>query len=404
MRERISILGIAAGSGPHRARHVARAIAGARLVSSLVLLAAVLSGCAVQAEPGSLHVLTATGVVGRPMERYIDRALSQAEDNDAAAVLLRIDTPGGEIGAMKGIVGRIERAGVPVITWVGPTGAEAASAGTFIAMAGHVAAMAPNTTIGAAAPVGGGGEDLTGTIGKKVENDTVAFARGVAELRGRDADWAERAVRDAVSATPDEAVELGVVDLVAPTMAELLAAVDGRSVSLLSGASVTLKVVDAPQVQNGPNLYERLLRIISDPLIVSLLLLAGVIGIGAELFAPGLLVPFTAGVIALLLAFLGIGTLLPGEAAVALVLVGLALFAMEFFVPSGGVLGAGAAIALVLGLSILLGQVSTALTLAGVLTIVAIVAGALALIVGAGFVVIARGYMSQSSESGGRLL
>lgn len=404
MRERISVLGAAASTASIAARRIAHVIRGAPAATVVTLLAVLLAGCATKAEPGSVHVLTASGPVGRSMERYIDRALTEAEDSGAAAVLLRVDTPGGEIGAMRGIVGRIERAGLPVITWVGPTGAEAASAGTFIAMAGHVAAMAPNTTIGAAAPVGGGGQDLTGTIGKKVENDTVAFARGVAELRGRNADWAERAVRDAASATPDEAVELGVVDLVAPTAAELLTAVQGRSVTLLNGLTLTLSVATAPRVDNGPNLYERVLRIISDPLIVSLLLIAGVIGIGAEMFVPGLLVPFTVGVIALLLAFLGIGTLLPGEVAVALVFVGLALFAMEFFVPSGGVLGAGAAIAIVLGLSIVLGQVSTALTLAGVLRIFAIVAGTLILIVSAAFVVLARGYMSQAEDSGGRLL
>lgn len=369
-----------------------------------LLLIAMLTGCAGEAEPGSVHVVTASGTVGDAMERYVDRALTQAEDDRAAAVLLRVDTPGGEIGAMKGIAGRIERAQVPVITWVGPTGAEAASAGTFIAMAGHIAAMAPNTTIGAAAPVGGNGQDLTGTLGKKVENDTVAFARGVAELRGRNADWAERAVRDAVSATPADAVEQGVVDLVAPTMSELLAAVQGRPVTLLNGLIVTLDVVDAPRVDNGPNLYERLLRIINNPLIVSLLLIAGIVGIGAEMFLPGTFVPITVGVIALLLAFLGLGTLLPGEAAVALVLVGIALFAMEFFVPSGGVLGAGAAIAIVIGLSIVLGQSSTALTLRGVATIFAIVVGTLTLIVGAAFIVLARGYISKSEESGGRLL
>jgi len=399
MRERTTFLRALRGRG-RRSRHTARLLRAAFVLAAVVMV----TGCAPTAEPRSVHVLSATGTVDRAMERYVERALTQAEDDDAAAVLLRIDTPGGEIGAMKRIVGRIERAHVPVITWVGPTGAEAASAGTFIAMAGHLAAMAPNTTIGAAAPVGAGGEDITGTLGKKVENDTVAFARGVAELRGRNADWAERAVREAASATPDEAVALGVVDLVSPAVADLLTAAEGRSVTLLNGLAVRLAVATAPRVDVPPNLYERLLSIVSDPLIVSLLLLAGMIGIAAEMFLPGTFVPITVGVIALLLAFLGLGTLLPGEAAVALILVGLALFAMEFFVPSGGVLGAGAAIAIVLGLSIVLGQTSTALTLRGVLTIFVLVAGVLSLLAAAAFIVIARGYISRSEESGGRLL
>jgi membrane-bound serine protease (ClpP class) len=211
-------------------------------------------------------------------------------------------------------------------------------------------------------------------------------------------------VREAASATPDEAVALGVVDLVSPAVADLLATAEGRSVTLLNGLAVRLAVATAPRVDVPPNLYERLLSIVSDPLIVSLLLLAGMIGIAAEMFLPGTFVPITVGVIALLLAFLGLGTLLPGEAAVALILVGLALFAMEFFVPSGGVLGAGAAIAIVLGLSIVLGQTSTALTLRGVLTIFVLVAGALSLLAAAAFIVIARGYISRSEESGGRLL
>jgi membrane-bound serine protease (ClpP class) len=345
-----------------------------------------------------------TGTVDHVMERYLDRAISQAEDAQANAVVLRVDTPGGDIGAMKQIVGRIERARVPVITWVGPPGAEAASAGTFVTMAGHIAAMAPNTTIGAASPVTSSGGDITGTLGKKVENDTVAFARGVAELHGRNADWAEQAVRDAISATPQEAVDQHVVDLVAPSLDALLAAVQGRKITLLNTDTVILNVATVPRVEISPNLYERLLQIISDPLVVSILLVLGVLGLAGEIFLTGTFFPGTVGVISLLLAFVGLGTLLPGEAAVALMLVGLALFAMEFFVPSGGVLGAGAAVAVVLGLSIVLGQLSTAMTVRGLLTTLAIVVGTVTLLIAAAFVIVARGYMARTEESGGRLL
>ena len=215
---------------------------------------------------------------------------------------------------------------MPVIAWVGPPGAEAVSAGTFIAMAGHVAAMAPNTTIGAATPVTVTGEDVEGDLGKKVTNDTVAFARGVAELRGRNVDWAEAAVREASSATPNEALELNVVDLVAATESELLAAVEGREVELIDGRTVVLQLAIAPRVVNEFNAYERIVAFLGDPLVVTLLLLIGMIGIATELFfAPGTFVPGVAGALALLLFFLGVGTLLPAEAALAFVVLAVLL-------------------------------------------------------------------------------
>ncbi|MYI82845.1 MAG: hypothetical protein F4056_05945 [Chloroflexi bacterium] len=155
-----------------------------------LVLAALGVACGAERTERALHVVTIERQVDGVLASYIDRAIDHAEDSRGRAVLLRVDTPGGEIGAMKEIVGRIERSEVPVITWVGPPGAEAVSAGTFIAMAGHVAAMAPNTTIGAATPVAATGEDVEGALGRKVTNDTVAFARGVAELHGRNADWA----------------------------------------------------------------------------------------------------------------------------------------------------------------------------------------------------------------------
>ena len=328
----------------------------ALLSATLLALASLAVACAPADTAGALHVVTIDRQVDAVLARYIDRALDHAEETNARAVLLRIDTPGGAVDAMKEIVGRIENAETPVITYVGPAGAEAASAGTFIAMAGHVAAMAPNTTIGAATPISATGEDLEGALGRKVTNDTVAFARGVAELRDRNADWAEDAVRKASSATPDEAVDLNVVDLIAATEAELLEAIEGWEVELIGGRTVELQLATAPRVENAFNSYERVLGIVSDPLIVSLLLLVGLIGIATELFfAPGSFVPGTAGAIALLLAFLGLGTLLPGETALALVGLAAALVALEVLLPTGGVLGAGAAIAIAIAVGIWIG-------------------------------------------------
>ena len=373
----------------------------ALLSATLLALATLAVACAPDDTTGALHVVTIDRQVDAVLALYIDRALDHAEETNARAVLLRIDTPGGAVDAMKEIVGRIENAETPVITYVGPAGAEAASAGTFIAMAGHVAAMAPNTTIGAATPISATGEDLEGALGRKVTNDTVAFARGVAELRDRNADWAEDAVRKASSATPDEAVELNVVDLVAATEADLLEAIEGWEVELLGGRTVELQLATAPRVENAFNSYERVLGIVSDPLIVSLLLLVGLIGIGTELFfAPGSFVPGTAGAIALLLAFLGLGTLLPGEAALALVGLAAALIALEVLLPTGGVLGAGAAIAIAIAVGIWIGGGGTEVGIQRVLTIVLGTIVAVALLIGAFVGVIALRYLAPTRKPG----
>ena len=371
-------------------------------VLALAAVALLLLACAPDSTPGAVHLLKADIDVNGVMNRYIDRALDHAEEHDAEVVILQIDTPGGRIDLMKEIVGRINQAQVPVVTYVAPSGAAAASAGTFITMAGHIAAMAPATTIGAATPITSTGEDIEGALGRKVENDTVAFARSVAELRGRNQDWAEAAVREAASASATEAVDLGVVDLVAADIESLLLAIDGREVVLPSGEVRTLSVAGAPRVSNGLNIYERVLNLLSDPVIISLLLLAGIAGIAIEFFAPGTFLPGTAGVIALLVSFLGVGTLLPGEAAIAFLLVGGALLVLEFFVPSGGILGTGGAVAVAIGLSIIVGQTSTELSFARLLRLTALVLGSLIVLVGGGFLLLARRYVAPTGETGTR--
>ncbi len=371
-----------------------------RLLLAALLAALVAAACTIDDTPSAVHILTADTAVNGPLERYIDRAIRHAEDTNARAVVIQIDTPGGEIGTMKRIVGRIERATVPVIVYVSPAGAQAASAGTFITMAGHIAAMAPNTTIGAATPINATGQDIEGALGRKIENDTAAFARGTAALRGRNVEWAESAVRDAVSATDQEAVALNVVDFAAQNLDALLAAVEGVEVELPDGETVVLAVLAAPRIENGRNLYERVLNVLSNPLIVSLLILIGIGGLALEFFAPGLFLPGTAGLLALLTAFLALGALLPSEAAVAFIVVGVLLAVLEGFVPSGGVLGVGAAVAIVVGLFIVLGQLSTELDLARIAAIVGIVAGAIVLLGGAATLILARGYIAGSERSG----
>jgi membrane-bound serine protease (ClpP class) len=322
---------------------------GPLLFFGVLLLALGLAGCSTSAnEKNAVHVITIDGTINPVMARYVESAIGAAEHSDAAAVVLRLDTPGGLDSSMRDIVQRIESSKVPVITYVWPPGARAASAGTFITLAGNIAAMAPNTAIGAAHPVGSGGEDIPGTLGDKVTNDAAAYITGIAKLRGRNATWAESAVRQSVSADEQEAVKLNVVDLVSPDLPSLLAAVNGRSVQLLSGPT-TLQVANAPIVDNNMSLVQQFLLILSDPNIAFILLSAGLAAIALEFIHPGFILPGVAGSIALLLAFFSLGTLPVNWAGVLLILLAFALFVAELFVAGFGVLGIGGIVSLILG-------------------------------------------------------
>ncbi len=338
MRDRILVM-------PRRQRLVlVRRLA--LLVVALALLAAACGGPG--GPEGAVHVLKADGDVNPVMARYIDRGIDQAEDANAVAVVIELDTPGGLMTSMEDIVKRIEEDRIPVIVFVSPKGAKAASAGTFITMAANIAAMAPSTRIGAASPVGAGGEDIEGTLGKKVTEDAVAYARTIANYRGRNAEWAEQAVREAVSATETEAVELNVVDLVANDLPSLLEAVDGREVQLVD-RSVALATGDAEIVHNDMNLAERFLDLISDPNITFLLLSLGSIALFYEIVNPGQIFPGVFGAIALIIAFFSLSVLPFNWAGVILIFLAFGLLIAEIFVTSGGILAIGGVVALVLG-------------------------------------------------------
>ena len=301
-------------------------------------------------ERGAVHLLRIDGGIGPITERYLDRAMGEAEETGARLIVIGMDTPGGFSSSMREIVQRIEAADVPVAVYVSPWGARAASAGTFITMAAHVAVMAPNTSIGAASAVNADGIDIEGDLGRKVENDSVSFIRGIAELRGRNADWAERAVRRSVSATQTEAVELNVVDFTASDLDELLERIEGSTVTLRPGATVTLTgLPEAERVTSNMTIWERVLEVLANPTLATILISVGTLGLIFELSNPGLVLPGTAGVIAIIIGFLAFGAL-PVETA-GLVLIGAALFffALELFVPSGGILAGGGLVALVLG-------------------------------------------------------
>ena len=271
-----------------RVRNAAPSALSALRLAVIVILVALIAAAAAcaggpGAPPDAVHVLTADGVVGPVMERYLDRGLNAAEDEEAQAVVVRLDTPGGLITSMNGIVKRILSSEVPIVVYVSPSGGQAASAGTFITMAAHVSAMAPATRLGAAHPVGSSGEEIQGPLNDKITNDAAAQIRALAKLRGHNEEWAESAVRDSIAANTDEAVALNVVDLEATDLDRLLADIDDREVKLDTGRQVTLQTADAEVVFNDMNFIERFLDLIADPNIALLLLSLGTLALFIEL-------------------------------------------------------------------------------------------------------------------------
>ena len=330
---------------------------------TLVLIGTLAAACGGSTkDPGQVHVLTWDGIVNPVMERYINRGIDTAERSDAAAIVIKLDTPGGLDSAMRDIIQRMEASTVPVIVYVSPSGGRAASAGTFITMAAQVAAMAPNTTIGAASAINSDGSDIEGTLGKKIENDAVAYIRGIAELRGRNADWAEQAVREAVAVTQTQAVELDVVDFVAANLDDVLKQSDGRTVQVSNEAgamtNVTLATANARVYEDGTNLFEELLYVIADPNIAFLLLSLGGLALVFEIIHPSGLTGIF-GAIALILAFFSLGSLPTNWAGVALIAFGFLLIAVEVIHPGFGAFGIGGIIALLLGGLILTGSSDT---------------------------------------------
>ena len=305
------------------------------------------------AETPLVHRIIVDGPINPAVNDYIEEAIERADADGAAALIIALDTPGGLLTSTKTIVKNILGSPVPVIVYVSPGAASATSAGVFITMSAHVAAMAPGTSIGAAHPVGGQGEDIGGDMRAKVENFTVSFVESIAEHRGRNVEWAEKAVRESVSVTETEAVELNVVDFVAKDIQEVLELagglevdVDGNDVALgfESNGTVDAKVVDFPMT-----LRQRLLALIAHPNITYLLMMAGMLGLYIEITHPGVILPGVLGTICLLLALYA-GQVLPiNSTAVLLIGVGFMFFVAELFLPSFGVLGFGGLIAMGLG-------------------------------------------------------
>ena len=330
-----------------------------KFIRILLLLGLVITASiAVEAEAASsrIDVLHAEGVINPVLVDYIERGIEQAEDNNAIACIIQMDTPGGLDTSMRDIVKDIVDARVPVVVYVSPAGARAASAGVFITMAAHVAAMAPNTAIGAAHPVSIGAEGEEGmseTMEEKVVNDAAAYIRSIAEAHGRNMEWAEKAVRESVSATEREALELNVIDMVAPDLDSLVSQLDGREVTMLGGNVVTLHTQEATINHITMNTIEDFLYAISDPNIAYILLSLATLGIMAEIFNPGLIFPGVVGGICGLLAFYSLGVLPVNYAGILLVVLAFGLFIAEAFTASFGLFTAGGITSLVIGSLIL---------------------------------------------------
>ena len=324
------------------------------LAASALLIAVGMAGAALAQvqQPREAHVVEVNGIISPITDRYITRALEEADRSGAEAVVITLDTPGGLLSATRDITEALLSAPVPVVVYVSPQGAHAASAGTFITAAAHVAAMAPGTNIGAASPVGGQGEDLDETIKDKVFEDTAAQIRAIAETRGRPSEPLEATVLEAKSYTAEEALELGVVDVIAVSVNDLLKQADGRTVVIITAdgeRSVTLHTADAPVRNIRMGLFDRILSYIADPNVAFLLISLGGLGLFVEFWNPGLIFPGVAGLVALVLGLAALGSLPGNWAGAALILLAFVLFSIEFNVDGFGLFGALGVASIVLG-------------------------------------------------------
>ncbi|MBS1252339.1 MAG: hypothetical protein MAG451_01378 [Anaerolineales bacterium] len=304
-------------------------------------------------ERATVNVLTVEGAVTPVVARYVERGIREAASNGAELLVIELDTPGGAVNVMQGLVQSMIGADVPIAVYVAPAGAQAASAGTFVVLAGHVAAMAPNTTIGAASPVGGQGEELPATAEEKAKNALAAQIKSLADRRGeRAVAWAEQAVRSAEAATAQEALDIGVIDLIAPSVPALLAEIDGEEVKLKT-RTVTLRTAEAGIVDLPMTLIEEFLHTITDPNIAYILLILGLNGLLFELANPGGFLAGVIGAISLVIGFYALGVLDVNYTGLGLIALAFLLFVADIKAPTHGVLTVGGIVSFVLGSLIL---------------------------------------------------
>jgi membrane-bound serine protease (ClpP class) len=357
--------------------------------------------------PAPVLLLTQTGAIGPASADYLHRGFARAAELRAQLVVIKLDTPGGLDVSMRAIIQDILASPVPVATYVAPSGARAASAGTYILYASHIAAMAPATNLGAATPVAiGGGPDAAPapdksakggeaptstaqTLARKQRQDAAAYIRGLAQLRGRNAEWAERAVREAASLSAEEAKKLKVIDLIADDVPRLLRQLDGRKLAV-AGREVALVTAQAEQIEYSPDWRTRLLAVITEPSVAYILLLLGIYGLFFEFYNPGMVAPGVVGAISLLLALFAFQLLPVSYAGLALLLLGIGLLIAEHFVAGFGVLGFGGIVAFVIGSVMLIEPDAMGYRIPWPLIAVTTLASATLILVALGLVVRAR--------------
>ena len=294
---------------------------------------------------GDIYIQRVADAIGPGIADFMVKGIAEADREGAACLIIELDTPGGLVESMRKIVMAIYAAKTPIVVFVSPSGARAASAGVMITMAADIAAMAPGTNIGAAHPVGGGGQEINETMAEKVTNDMVAFVKSIAERRGRNAEWAEKAVRESVSVTENEALEKKIIDIVAKDVGDLVQQIDGmeitdKGVLILAGAN---------QKEIQETIRTKILKTISNPNIAYILMMIGMAGIYFELSHPGAIFPGVIGGIAIVLAFFSFQTLPVNYAGVLLIVLAIVFFIMEMKITSFGLLSVAGVVSLFLG-------------------------------------------------------
>jgi membrane-bound serine protease (ClpP class) len=295
-----------------------------------------------------VDLIVIDGSINPAVDDFIRESIGRSKTNGARALIIQLDTPGGLLTSTRTIVKELLSDVVPVIVYVAPSGAGAGSAGVFITLAAHIAAMAPGTNIGAAHPVAGGGQEVKGVMGEKIENFTASFSESIAQQRGRNTEWAIQAVRKSVSITEKEALKIKVIDIVAKDIDDLLEQAHGRKVDI-EGQKRELALKGTRVQRYEMSLKQKVLNTIADPNIAYLLMMAGILGLYMEFAHPGVIFPGVAGAICLLLAFVSLQLLPINYTGLALIILGIGLLIGEAFYPSFGVLGIGGIISLTLG-------------------------------------------------------
>jgi membrane-bound serine protease (ClpP class) len=318
-----------------------------------------------------IDLIVIDGSINPAVDDFIRESITRAKSNGARALIIQLDTPGGLLSSTRTIVKEMLSAQVPIVVYVSPSGAGAGSAGVFITMAAHIAAMAPATNIGAAHPVAGGGQEVKGVMGEKIENFTASFSETIAQKRGRNTEWAIEAVRKSVSITETDALKKKVVDIIAKDIDDLLRQADGRKVDL-DGRMTTVSVKGVDVVRHEMSLKQKIVNAIADPNIAYMLLMAGILGLYMEFSNPGVMFPGVTGAICLVLALISLQLLSFNYAGLFLILLGIALLVGEAFMPSFGILGIGGVISLALGSFLLFDTANSDLTIDGTIVYTAV--------------------------------